>query len=94
MHITLRRYEVVIDPNREEHIARHRISVDEVEEVVSADTFVRRARQGYRRLIGQTEEGRYLTIFIAPRGGTLYGLVTARDATPAERRAYQQHRRH
>ena len=78
---------------REEHIARHRVSVAEVEEVAFATPYVRKARQGYFRLIGQTEDGRYLTVFIAPRGGGVYSLVTARDATDSERRLYRAHRR-
>ncbi len=62
-------------------------------EVVSSNVFARRTRQGYLRLIGQTVAGRYLTVFVAPRGGGEYGLATARDATLPERRQYQQHRR-
>ncbi|MBI4319780.1 MAG: BrnT family toxin [Chloroflexi bacterium] len=88
----MRIYRLIVEPEREEHIARHHVSVEEVEDVASGNVFVRRARQGYRRLIGQTSAGRYLTIFVAPRGGGVYGLVTARDATPAERRRYQEHR--
>ena len=86
-------YELVVEPDREEHIARHHVSVAEAEQVVSSNVFIRRARQGYLRLIGQTEAGRHLTIFVAPRGGGVYALVTARDATQAERRLYQRHRR-
>ena len=81
-------YELVIEPGREEHIARHQVSVAEVEEVIFGAPFIRKARQGRYHIIGQTEAGRYITVFVAPRGRGVYGLVTVRDADNAERRAY------
>jgi uncharacterized DUF497 family protein len=85
--------ELIVDPDREDHIARHGVTVEEVEEVVFGAPFIRQAREGRLRLIGQSDAGRYLVIFLAARGRGRYGLVTARDATDAERRLYQQHRR-
>ncbi len=84
-------YELVIEPGREEHIARHQVSVAEVEEVIFGAPFIRKARQGRYHIIGQTEAGRYITVFVAPRGRGVYGLVTARDSDDAERRAYLRH---
>lgn len=84
-------YELVIEPGREEHIALHQVSIAEVEEVIFGAPFIRKARQGRYHIIGQTEAGRYLTVFVAPRGRGVYGLVTARDADDAERRAYRRH---
>ena len=89
----VRIYELVVEPGREEHIARHRVSVIEVEEVIFGAPFIRKARQGRYYIIGQTEAGRYLTIFVAPRGQGVYSLVTARDADDAERRAYSKQKR-
>jgi len=86
-------YELVIEPGREEHIARHQVSVAEVEEVVFGAPFIRKARQGRYHILGQTEAGRYLAVFVAPRGPGVYGLVTARDADDAERRAYMRQKR-
>jgi uncharacterized protein len=83
-------YELVIEPGREEHIARHQVSIEEVEEVIFGVPFIRKARQERYHIIGQTEAGRYLTVFVAPRGQGVYGLVTARDADDAEHRAYQR----
>jgi len=90
----VRIYELVIEPGREEHIARHHVSVAEVEEVIFGTPFIRRARQGRYHIIGQTEAGRYLAIFVAPRGQGVYGLVTARDADDAECRAYLRQGKH
>ena len=84
-------YELVVEPGREEHIARHHVIVAEVEEVIFGAPFIRKARQGRYHIIGQTHAGRYLTVFVAPRGRGVYGLVTARDADDAECRAYRRH---
>jgi uncharacterized DUF497 family protein len=84
-------YGLVIEPGREEHIARHQVSIEEVEEVIFGVPFIRKTRQGRYIVIGQTEAGRYLAVFVAPRGRGAYGLVTARDADDVERRAYRQH---
>ncbi len=84
-------YELVIEPGREEHIARHQVSIAEVEEVIFGVPFIRKTRQGRYIIIGQTEAGRYLAVFVAPRGRGVYGLVTARDADDAERSAYRRH---
>ena len=85
-------YDLIVEPGREEHIARHHVTVEEVEEVTEANPFVTRTRQGRYRLIGQTAAGRYLAVIIAPRGQGVYGLVTARDADDTERRNYLHHR--
>ena len=81
----MRIYELIVEAGREEHIARHQVSVAEAEEVVFGRHVVYRVRQGYYGLIGQTDAGRYLTVIVAPRGRGVYGLVTARDAGRAER---------
>jgi len=84
-------HEHVIEPGREDHIARHHVSVAEVEEVIFSAPFIRKARQGRYHIIGRTQAGRYLAVFVAPRGQGVYGLVTARDADDAERRAYMRY---
>lgn len=86
----VRIYALIVDPEREEHIGRHHVSVEEVEEVVFGQHLNFRARHGYYSVVGQTYGGRYLTIFIAPRGAGVYALVTARDADDAERRMYRR----
>jgi len=62
----VRIYELVIEPEREEHIERHQVSVAEVEEVIFGVPFIRKAKLGRYHIIGQTEAGRYLTVFVAP----------------------------
>jgi uncharacterized DUF497 family protein len=86
-------YELIIDPEREDHIARHGVSIEEVEQVVFGQPFIRRTRQERLRLLGQTDAGRYLAVFLGAREAGAYGLITARDATNIERRQYREHKR-
>ena len=84
---------LIVDVGREEHVGRHHVTVPEAEQVVFGAPFIVRTREGRYRLIGQTAAGRYLTVFVVPRYSGAYALVTARDATAAELRAYQARRR-
>ncbi len=77
----MRIYQLIVEPGREEHIARHHVSVAQADEIVFGNPIVTRTRQGRIRLIGQTDAGRYLTVIVASRERGVYGLVTARDAS-------------
>jgi hypothetical protein len=82
-------------PDRVEHIARHEVSVAEVEEAVLED---RRGRIGESRPAdrdpeetvcehyGRTEAGRYLMVALLYIGQGLAMPLTARDMTGTERR--------
>jgi uncharacterized DUF497 family protein len=76
------------DDENEEHISRHRVDESEVEEAFHSSTFIRHARDGAYRVVGQTRGGRYLTIFVARRNHGVWYVITARDSTLKERRAY------
>lgn len=82
--------------DRINHIARHNISPEEVEEAAFDSPCViqvlkqadRNPEQKIYRLLGRTSEGRYIVfIFIYEGHGVAYS-VTARDMTPKERRYY------
>ena len=86
--------EVIVSPRQEEHIwNQHRVTPEEVEEVCFSQPLVIRGRDASFAIYGQTEAGRYLVIFLYPRGRGIYSLATAREMTKAERRRYQEHRR-
>ena len=71
----------------EEHIALHHVTVEEVEEAVfDHRLYWRRAKNDYRKAIGQTAGGRYLTVILDDEGGGFWYPVTARNATQSERR--------
>ena len=90
------------DDNNIDHIARHGVEPEEVEEIVYEDCYpswiVRIRRRGVREtrwvVFGQTCGGRYLLAVIAPysRRG-VWRAVTARDMERQTRRRYQQWRR-
>ena len=86
--------ELIVEPGREEHIARHRVRVEEAEQVVFGDHVAYRVRLGRYGLVGQTHSGRYLFVLLAPRGEGTYALVTARDASVNERRLYRRQRKY
>ncbi|MDQ6833914.1 MAG: BrnT family toxin [Chloroflexota bacterium] len=83
--------DLIWDDWNEGHIARHNVTPAEVEEVTANRPFTTRGRKDRYRLIGQTDSGRLLTVIVAPRGSGIAYVLTAREATREERRAYQQH---
>lgn len=86
--------EFIVEGDRPEHVARHRVTIDEVEEVVfEPRNFVVRVREGRYRMIGYTSGGRLLAVFLARRATGAYALVTARPASEREGRTYRRARR-
>lgn len=81
----MRIQELLSDEHREDHIARHGVTIDEVHDVAFGRHVVDRSRDGRLVVVGQTRGGRYLAVIIARRHGSIYALVTARDATDRER---------
>lgn len=83
---------LIWDDWNEDHILRHGVSSEEVEEVCSAPrTILRRGRAGTYVVFGRTAEGRELTVFLAPRGpytGVFYP-ITARPMNLRERRYFR-----
>jgi uncharacterized DUF497 family protein len=81
---------VVWDEWNEEHISRHGVDPEEVEEVLVglfAPPFTQRARRGTYRALG-----RYLAVFFALRSPGRVYPITARDMDAKERRAYRRRR--
>jgi len=72
-----------------EHIARHNVRVEEIEQICKSVHLLNKWKNKMYRVIGQTANGRYLTIFLAPRGRNNYYPVTARDSTLREKKAYK-----
>jgi uncharacterized protein len=86
--------EMLISPLTEEHIwTKHHVTPEEAEEACFSNPWVLRGREGSYVIYGQTEAGRYLAVFLYPRGEGVFSLATARDMDQAERRIYQAHRR-
>ena len=78
-----------------DHIYRHRVTPEEVEEVIhEGKPFVRRgpgSGRGRRYyVLGQTQAGRYLQIVLGRERGTTFKVITARNMKDDERRFYKK----
>jgi len=85
---------VIVTPAQEEHIgSKHRVTSEEVEEVCFSQPLVIRGRDGSYAVYGQTNAGRYLIVFLYPKGQGVFSLATAREMESRERQRYQSHRK-
>ncbi|GAA1390306.1 hypothetical protein GCM10009639_18900 [Kitasatospora putterlickiae] len=75
----------------EEHIARHGVTPDEVEQVVfTRPRWFASGREGTTLCLGVTDAGRHLLVVLAVSTAVRSGwyCVTARDMTGSERRLF------
>lgn len=96
MVISLQISQLVWNEHIIEHIARHNVLTEEVEEVCFGQPLIMKSKQAVKGVnptyyaLGQTEAGRYLFImFIYFKQGRAI-IVTARDMDQAERKYYQR----
>ena len=75
------------------HIARHQVTPEEVEQVCHALHVVRESYKDRLLMIGPTRSGRMLAVVLDPEGDDVYYVVTARVADRRERRIYQEETR-
>ena len=79
------------DDNNIDHIARHKVSPDEVEDVAfDDDPWIRKGRRGTRYLLGYTVAGRYLFIVYVLKGKGIARVITAMDMDEKTRRLYKK----
>lgn len=72
------------------HIARYEVVPEEVEQVCYGRPWTSATYAGRLRVVGPTARGRMLTAILAPKGRGTYYPVTARPASPRERRLYDE----
>ena len=70
----------------EAHLARHRLTYDEVDEAIRNRIHDLRRSGEYLQVIAQMASGRFLTIILDEEEEGLWYPVTARVTTPKERR--------
>jgi uncharacterized DUF497 family protein len=89
-------HEFVWPEDRIHHIARHRITPEEVEEVCFGQAFIRRAKSKGKNpvyyILGQTDAGRYLFCVVIQFPDSKGYPVTARPMTDKEKLRYRQWR--
>lgn len=75
----------------EDHIAAHKVTPDEVEQVVGArPRLVVGGREETEYLFGTTDAGRHLLVVLAEAIDGRDYVVTARDMTNAERQTFRR----
>jgi len=78
----------------EDHIARHQVMPDEVEQVVNTrPRLVLAGRGDTEYVFGTTKDGRHLLVVLVEAVDGRSYVVTARDMTGSERRAFRQRSR-
>jgi len=83
--------ELIIEDDRPEHIRKHGVTILEVIEVVTGSYVLFKGKFDRWVLVGQSEQGRFLTIVVGERETpATFGLVTARPAHITERRLYNK----
>ena len=74
-----------------EHIARHNVSPDEVEDVAFDDEpWIRKGRKGARYMLGYTIGGLYLFIVYSLRSKGIARVITAMDMDEKTRKLYKK----
>jgi uncharacterized DUF497 family protein len=80
----------------EKILVKHRITQDEVREVMRNSSHFRFVEKGYRQgenlysAVGQTDGGRYLIVFFVRKKTQQALIISARDMTRSERRNYEK----
>ncbi len=68
------------DDNNIEHLSRHGVSPDEVEDVAfDDDPWIRKGRKGTRYMLGHTIAGRYLFVVYVLRSKGIARVITAME---------------
>jgi hypothetical protein len=90
-------HELIWPGDRVDHIARHGVEPDEVEEVCFGRPFILRAKASGKNpayyALGQTASGRYLFCVVLQFPDGKGYPVTARPMTAGEKRRFDQWRR-
>lgn len=90
--------ELIIEEDRHEHISKHKVTIEEVLEIVNGDYVYIDGKLGRWLLIGKTKKKRFLTVVVGERNKrsfssnkkNSYGLVTARPSSKEERSFYNE----
>ena len=80
------------DEENIEHIGRHGVHPEEVEEACYNRPYILKGRGRSYLIFGRTNDGRYLLTVLRYRGKGMARTITARDMTEAEKKLYQKRR--
>lgn len=83
--------ELIIEEDRPEHIAKHKVTIEEVFEVIAGDYLILKGKSGKSLLVGETKKRKLITVIVGQRSGeNRYGLVTARHIKKKEELLYKE----
>ena len=78
------------DDHNIEHIARHGVAPDEVEDVAFDDNpWIRKGRKGTRYMLGYTVAGRYLFVVYVLKGKGIARVITSMDMGDKTKKLYK-----
>ena len=75
-----------------DHILRHDVAPEEVEEACFDNPFILRGKDGRYLIYGKTNDGRYLFIVLADKGHGVVRTITARDMDEKEKHLYHKNK--
>ena len=79
------------DDNNIEHIARHGVFPDEVEDLAfDDDPWIRKGRKGTRYMLGYTVAGRYLFVVYVLKGKGIARVITSMDMDDKTKKLYKK----
>ena len=79
------------DERNIEHIARHGVSPDEVEDVAfDDDPWIKRGRKGTRYMLGYSVAGRYLFTVYTLKNKGIAKVITSMDMDNKTKKLYQK----
>lgn len=83
----------VWDDGNVEHIAKHKVEPQEVEEVFEPGFYLRKSWSGRYLVLGRTAAGRYLTcVFERGKQPGSIRIITAREMSSGEQKFYRRWR--
>lgn len=83
---------LVWDDWNRQHLTKHAVTPDEVEQVIASDPSARATYKNRPQVVGPTMAGRMLSVVIGsvPEKPDIYDVFSARPASHKERAAYVQ----
>ena len=86
----MRRISIEWDEDSIDHIWKHHVEPEEVEETLDGRHFFRGGRGRTYYVLGRSESGRYLFVVLSRKPSSNYRVVTTRDMTTAERQWFRK----
>ena len=86
--VNWKKLEIVWDDWNENHILKHGITINEIENALKGDIYVKREKEAYL-VIGQSF-GKIIFIVLAERGGNKIYPITAREADEKMKKLYKR----